>query len=157
MTVNTPGLASTRRLGYIAVMFAVTCLMLHGASAQENHHADARLQKAYRFQQNGWIYVHLEGSPFDIGFQHGYLLAPEIQDAFQALRLQDTHRTKRDWEFFRKTAHEMLWPHIDGEYRQELEGIVEGLKAQRVQLDIDDVVALNAFQELADYYVSLAE
>ena len=32
----------------------------------------------------GWIYVHLEGSPHDIGFQHGYLLAPEIADAFAA-------------------------------------------------------------------------
>ena len=43
---------------------------------------DAHLKGAFRKPaQNGWIYVHLEGSPFDVGFQHGYLLAPEIQDA----------------------------------------------------------------------------
>jgi len=40
-------------------------------------------QESYRFQENGWTYVHLEGSPSDIGFQHGYLLAAEIADAFQ--------------------------------------------------------------------------
>ena len=55
--------------------------------------SDARLQKAYRFQQGGWTYVHLQGSPSDIGFQHGYLLAPEIADAFAAIKLFDTHQT----------------------------------------------------------------
>ena len=32
-------------------------------------------------------------------------------------------------------------------------GIAEGLKAHGVSMDIDDVVALNAFEELPDYYV----
>ena len=139
----------------IALLAAVS-VMLQAApqkDQKEDHSADPRLQKAYRFQRGGWTYVHLEGSPSDIGFQHGYLLAPEIDDAFHALQLQDTHRTKRDWQFFRKAAREMLWPHIDSEYRQELQGIVEGLNAHGIKLDLDDVVALNAFEELADYYV----
>src|ERR1700679_2100558 len=86
----------------------------------------APLEKSYRFQQGGWTYVHLEGSPSEIGYQHGYLLAPEIADALEAIKLLDTHQTQRDWEFFRKTAREMLWPHIDLEYKQELEGIPGG-------------------------------
>ena len=36
----------------------------------------SRLGHAYRFDRGGWVYVHLEGKPEDIGFQHGYLLAP---------------------------------------------------------------------------------
>jgi hypothetical protein len=115
--------------------------------------SDSRLEKAYRFQQGGWTYVHLEGSPSDIGFQHGYLLAPEIADALEAIKLFDTHETQRDWEFFRKTAREMLWPHIDAEYQQELQGIAEGVKAHGVDLDVYDIVALNAFEEVPDYYV----
>jgi hypothetical protein len=91
--------------------------------------SDPRLENSYRFQQGGWTYVHLEGSPSDIGFQHGYLLAPEIADALEAVKLSDTHQTQRDWEFFRKTAREMLWPHIDAEYQQELQGIADGAKA----------------------------
>jgi hypothetical protein len=114
---------------------------------------DPRLEKSYRFQQGGWTYVHLEGSPSDIGFQHGYLLAPEIADALEAIRLFDTHQTQRDWEFFRKTAREMLWPHIDAEYQQELQGIADGVKAHGVDLDVYDIVALNAFEEVPDYYV----
>ena len=115
--------------------------------------SDARLQKAYRFQQGGWTYLHLEGSPADIGFQHGYLLAPEIADAFEAIKLFDTRETQRDWEFFRSTARQMLWPHIDAEYQQELQGIADGLKAHGVSLDVYDIVALNAFEEVPDYYV----
>lgn len=112
-----------------------------------------RLQKAYRFQKDGWTYVHLEGSPADVGYQHGYLLAPEIADALAVVKLNDTHSSGRDWDFYRKTAHEMLWPHIDAEYQQELQGIVDGAKAHGVDMDLDDLVALNAFEEVMDYYV----
>ena len=115
--------------------------------------SQTRLGGAYRFERGGWVYVHLEGSPREIGYQHGYLLAAEILDAFQSVKLRDTHETRRDWEFFRQAAREMLWPKIDREYQEELQGIAEGLKAQRVTMDLDDVVALNAFEELPDYYV----
>lgn len=115
--------------------------------------ADTRLAGAYRFEQGGWIYVHLEGPPAKLGFQHGYLLATEIADAFAAVKLSATHQTQRDWEFFRQAAREMLWPKIEAEYQEELEGIVAGLHARGVKLDRDDVVALNAFEELPDYYV----
>ena len=40
------------------------------------------LAKASRENKNGWIYVHLEGSPHDIGYQHGYLLANEIDTSY---------------------------------------------------------------------------
>ena len=133
-------------LGLFLTLF---CLVMASAADQ----SDARLQKAYRFQQGGWTYVHLEGSPSDMGFQHGYLLAPEIQDALEAIKLFDTHQTQKDWEFFRTTARKVLWPHIDAEYQQELQGIADGVKAHGVDLDVYDIVALNAFEEVPDYYV----
>ena len=115
---------------------------------------DPRLAGAQRFEDGGWIYVHLEGNPSAIGFQHGYLLAPEIEDGFAAVSAGMMHETQRDWAFFRNAAREMLWPKIDEEYQQELQGIVEGLHARtNSKLDVNDIVALNAFEELPDYYV----
>src|SRR5580693_2053810 len=111
------------------------------------------LAKAYRFERGGWIYVHLEGAPHDIGYQHGFLLAPEIADGFAAASLEMTHNSNCVWDFFRRAAREMLWPKIDPEYQAELQGIVEGLRARQVKLDLYDIVALNAFMELGDYYV----
>jgi phospholipase B-like protein len=115
--------------------------------------SDPRMKGAYRFEDGGWIYVHLEGTPAQVGFQHGSLLAKEIEIAFKAVRLDSTHRTKRDWKFFRATAHNILWPKIDDEYKEELNGIVAGVKSKGIQMDIDDVVAMNAFEEVPDYYV----
>ncbi len=114
---------------------------------------EARLKGAYRFQRSGWVYVHLEGAPADIGYQHGYLLAPEIEDGFRVVQFKDVHRTKRDWNFYRATAQNILWPHIDEEYQQELQGIADGLKARGSSMDVWDVVALNAMEEVPDYYV----
>ena len=138
-------------LGFATVLLGTSMCATQSQSATSS--SDPRLQKAYRFQQGGWTYVHLEGSPSDIGFQHGYLLATEIKDAFEAIKLFDTHQTQRDWDFFRNTAREMLWPHIDAEYQQELKGIADGVKAHGVDLDVYDIVALNAFEEVPDYYV----
>jgi hypothetical protein len=137
------------RSGFLSVLFMALAWPALAASAKP----DSRLEKAYRFQQGGWTYVHLEGSPSEIGYQHGYLLAPEISDAFEAIKLFDTHESQRDWEFFRTTAREMLWPHIDAEYQQELQGIADGVKANGVNLDVYDIVALNAFEEVPDYYL----
>jgi len=117
-----------------------------------NPQSDPRLKKASRAaERNGWIQVHLEGTPGVIGFQHGYLLAAEIKDNFNAISTEMKHDEKKDWSFFRKTAEEVLWPHIEQEYREELRGIAEGLKARDVKLDLWDVVALNAWLELPYY------
>src|ERR1700733_13197096 len=131
----------------IAILLALT------SAAFAANSPDARLRKAYRFQRGGWTYVHLEGSPSEVGFQHGYLLAPEIADALAAIKMFDEHQTHRGWEFFRTTARQMLWPHIDAEYQRELQGIADGVKAHGVDLDVYDIVALNAFEEVPDYYV----
>ena len=142
----------------IVVSLFVVCVLLGSAifalATQDATKPDeARLKPAYRFERNHWVYVHLEGSPADIGYQHGYLLAPEIEDGLKTVRAVDTHHTKRDWNFYRNAAQNVLWKHIDAEYQQELQGIVDGLHAHGVNLDLWDVVALNAMEELPDYYV----
>ncbi len=104
-------------------------------------------------EKNGWIQVRLAGSPREIGFQHGALLALEIADAKQAVELLTAHDTKKDWTFFREAAQQVIWPKVEEEYRQEMQGIADGLKSKGVGLDIWDVVAMNAWIELDSYYV----
>lgn len=112
-----------------------------------------RLKGAYRFSRGRWIYVHLEGTPSEIGFQHGHLLAPEIADAFKSVVLTNLRGTGKSREFFRRAGREMLWPKVDAEYQEEVEGIYHGLRARGVPMDLDDVIWLNAMEELSDYYV----
>jgi len=107
-----------------------------------------------RPQNNGWTYVHLQGTPHQVGFQNGYLLAPEIEDTLKVTILETTHDNKKDWQFFRDAAQNMMWPHIEQEYRDELQGIADGVNAHGAGMKIDlwDVVALNAAEEWS-YYV----
>jgi len=135
-----------------AVFSAALLLLLACTLVSRQPPAGPRLRNASRSAvRNGWIQVHLEGQPADIGFQHGALLAPEIQDTFHAVSLELAHEEKKDWPFFRQAAERVFWPHIEPQYRDELNGIVEGLKSRGVKLDLWDIVALNAWLELPYY------
>lgn len=135
-------------LGILAPLCLAVTL---GAQTSQN---DPRLKKASRQPaRNGWTLVHLEGTPAEIGFQNGYLLAPEIEDLQGTVALELNHDTHKDWNFFRDAAKNMMWPHIEKEYREELQSIADGLKARGVNLDVWDVVAVNAAEEWS-YYVS---
>src|SRR5260221_2018640 len=118
----------------------------------KNTEKDTRLDKSSREDKNGWIYVHLEGSPATIGYQHGYLLANDIDTTIQAISHLLTHETKKDWAFYRGCARNFLWNELDREYKDEINGIVEGLQAQHKNYDSLDITALNAMEELAYYY-----
>jgi hypothetical protein len=122
------------------------------ATSSPGPRSDARLKGAFRLPpQNGWTYVHLEGSASEIGFQHGYLLAREIEDFHKVVALELGHDTKKDWNFFRGAAEQVLWPHVEQEYREELQGLARGLAAAGVKLDLWDVVAINAYPEWGYY------
>jgi hypothetical protein len=114
---------------------------------------DSRLEGSYRFERGGWTYVHLQGTPQQVGFQHGYLLAPQIADFLQVVKVESEHSTKRNWQFFRDAGRTILWLHVDPEYQKELQGIADGLAARGVNLDVWDMVAMNGWMELSEYYV----
>ena len=118
---------------------------------------DARLQDAKRVEREGWVYIHLEGSPGKIGYQHGALLAKEIEDLLRVMKPMMTHSGKYDWNFFRNAAEKMLWPKIEKEYQDEIDGIVAGATAKGVKIDRYDAVVMNAFIELGQYYVPWLE
>lgn len=144
---------------FLAILL-VSCLSV---SAFRSHQwkptisEDDRLKGSYRFERNGWIYVHLEGSPEQIGYQHGKLLAKEIEDLLRVTKPFLQHETRRNWDFYRKAAQDILWAKIESEYQRELDGIVKGLNDSGVKVDRWDIVALNALEELPYYYVPWLE
>jgi len=137
----------------IAIAVVSSIIIFAGVAASRTPKADERLKGAFRRPAvNGWTLVHLEGTPAQIGYQHGYLLAAEIQDLYKVYQLMLTHDNGKDWNFFRDAAKNIMWPHVEQEYRDEMQGIVEGANARGVKLDIWDVVTLNAAMEWS-YYV----
>lgn len=69
--------------------------------------------KGYRYEQEGWVYVHIEGSPFERGKQHGYLVADEYVKALKCFKVMTYQTTGMPDSFFTKEAvrlHEHLIP-----------------------------------------------
>ena len=113
------------------------------------------LANATRSEKNGWIIIHLEGSPEVIGYQHGYLLANEILDLRGAMEMLNEKTTGKKWDFYRNESYKMFWPEMPEEYREEIKGIVAGVNAKpgENKIDTKDVVAMNSILEMAGYYV----
>jgi phospholipase B-like protein len=145
-----------RNSAVLTTLFVIAIVTTSWAGMKSTTQAaapDPRLKNAFRRpENNGWTFVHLAGTPAEIGFQHGFLLAPEIGDALKVITLEQTHDEQKDWQFFRDAAQNMMWPHIEAEYREELQGITDGANAAGVKLDLWDVVALNGAEEWS-YYV----
>src|SRR5262249_16594997 len=134
-------------------------------AANRSHRAKSRppgsdlMGSAFRQDRNGWIYLHLEGTPDQVGYQHGYLLGPEIKEVLRIFGQYLPHTTNRDWQFYRRSAHSMFWDKIGDEYQREIAGIARGAEDRlngrigdsahpsndAVRIDQDDILALNAW------------
>jgi hypothetical protein len=137
---------------HVGQLLIVLVLLISPISSSRAADTPSELHGAFRLpEKSGWTYVHLQGSPHEIGFQNGYLLAPEIADMLKVVMLESKHDYKKDWPFFRDAAQNMMWPHIEQEYRDELQGIADGASAHGVKIDVWDVVGLNAETEWGYY------
>ncbi len=114
-------------------------------------HQKEWLAKAFKYEKSGWIYLHIEGTPEERGFQHGYLLANEIKDAIRTLSVEWNYQTSLDWKWLVMKAGEILTPNIDSENTAEIDGIVEGMDAAGDSTSRNEIVALNGYIEL-DWY-----
>ena len=133
------------------LLLATTSVAAFAASPVASR--DARMEGAYTFNEGGWTYVHLAGTPEQIGFQHGSLLTKQIEDNLLVFQVENKNTLHKDWAFFRDAGRTVLWPRIEPEYQAELMGIAAGLKANGSKMDLWDVVAMNGQLELTDYYL----
>ncbi len=106
------------------------------------------LKKANRHEKNGWTYLHIEGSPKERGYQHGWLMAAEIKENLRLLRARWEYQTAMDWSWYVKNAGEVLSVRVDAENLEEIDGIAEGMRTAGVETSRDELVALNGYAEL---------
>jgi hypothetical protein len=110
------------------------------------------LKLAERYEKNGWIYLRIQGEPRERGFQYGYVMAKEIAEAIRVRREIWNYTTSMTWEWLVEKSAAMYTPTVDAENRSELEGMAEGLRAAGVESRLDELVAFNAWFDLAWYW-----
>jgi hypothetical protein len=107
----------------------------------------------YTFQKNGWTYLHIEGRPYDRGFEHGYLLAAEIAKALTAAKYYIHFTTGKDFSFFTANAERMFKSFLKStEFEEELQGLAAGAHQAGWPVTVKELVAYNSFLELYDFW-----
>lgn len=100
----------------------------------------AIVDKASRDDINGWHYLHVEGEPYEIGFQHGYLLTDEFRDAIRVYTYMTLETLGMDYSFFVEQAVKLHQAHIEQEYLDEMQGMADGFTAGGFPTTLGDII-----------------
>ena len=114
---------------------------------------------AYRYPAAGWIYLHIEGQPYERGYQHGHLMAREIPEYLE--RCAASLGAKERWDDYRTTANALFLRGFNREILEEMRGIAEGAsdagaRWQNRRIDLLDVVVANTTVEMGELSSAVA-
>jgi hypothetical protein len=113
-----------------------------------------RYGPAYRYPQAGWIVLHIEGEPYERGYQHGRLLSTEIAAHIRCFAATLSPKAPTEgWKLARGLVNALFVRRYEKEYLEEMRGIADGATAAGAKfdnrpIDLVDVVALNAWPEI---------
>ncbi len=159
----------------ITLVISLIVVMPTGLSFQEEEQikttTSGQYDKGYRYNIRGWVYIHIEGDPYERGYQYGYLASAEIEDIFQrwanlahdfkfmkififkSLPKNYDKLSEQWWKICKTKSMKTFEKHVPEEYKQEMMGMVDGLNAKGVKLfgkDIqyEDIVASQFVQDV---------
>jgi hypothetical protein len=117
-----------------------------------------------RADVHGWIYLRVEGSPYERGFQHGCHCAAELRAALRSIRYLIYQDTGIEFDWFARNAHAMYADMLSGNWGgklpdnfgkqilDELQGIVDGAnqarKPREAEVTLADLIGWNAYPEM---------
>jgi len=109
----------------------------------------------FRYDDKGWIFIHIEGAPYERGYQYGYLIAEEMSEYMTKLGVgRNRDNPEKGWNELRFVADAFMLRKYDDEYITEMKGIADGAnKAGAVifkrKFDLVDVVTMNSYVDIS--------
>ncbi|HEX3870323.1 MAG TPA: hypothetical protein VHV77_07805, partial [Pirellulales bacterium] len=103
----------------------------------------------WKYPQAGWIVLHIEGSPYERGYQHGRLMSREIADCVRTLAEARSPKAPTEaWHLMRNAANALFLRRFDPELVEEMRGIADGAASAEAKfddrpIDIVDIVTIN--------------
>lgn len=95
---------------------------------------------------DGHRVLHVSGTPYEMGFQHGRLLAEEVKANVRSITENETKLGDRIeykiYKTLREGMHERLLPHVPERFLEEIRGLAKG-----AGLPYESVLAANLFPE----------
>lgn len=131
-------------LTFLLITFLVSNLSF-GLAQKLTEKEKEWLAKAHRYDKNGWIFLHIEGEPFEMGFQRGYLTSTEIDEFLKTVAHTQKFETAKELDFFVKAASEIFKGKVSGEYVEEMKGIVAGMEKAGKRVTFEEMLFMNGF------------
>jgi len=110
------------------------------------------LAKAFRQDKNGWIFLHIEGKPFERGFQRGFLTANEIDQFLKTVSHILKFQTAKDCDFFVESATRLFRKKVSKEYIEEMKGMVAGMQKAGKKMTFEEMLFMNGFIDIWWYW-----
>ena len=127
-----------------------------------------KYEKGYRYNIQGWVYLHIEGEPYERGYQYGYLASAEIINMinrwaehganFKIFNIIPVKNSEQAWDIYKTRAVNKFLKQVPEEYKQEIHGIADGIKARGGKIngrgiEYEDIVTLQLLQD-AQYSIN---
>lgn len=116
-----------------------------------------KYHKGFRYDKNGWIYVHIEGEPYERGFQYGYLIAEEFKKAYQCYSDMTLQISGITMDLIVKEAVKMQKNKIPDEILEEMKGIASGISARGYLTTLDEIIGWNAYIDVGESWWATAK
>ena len=167
----------------VAIILAVLVIPQVIVTAKENEEEKVTMihsgsyGKGYRYNIQGWVYLHIEGEPHERGYQYGYLAANEIVDMMKRwsnfgqhddfmkvfilkkLRNNYDELSETYWNLCKERGMKYFWDQYPEEYQEEIKGIAEGIKDRGGMIhgrpvEYQDVFTLSVIEETRETYAN---
>lgn len=111
--------------------------------------------KIIKTNQHGWKIVNIHGKPYDRGFAHGYLLYDDLAKIIKTYPFLLTNENDENtYTKYLHIAKTILQPIIKTHFQElyeELEGIVAGATSRGTIINIEFLIAWNAYMSLYSF------
>jgi len=160
MTINKNKLFDV--LLVMSVVFLTIQVTVKGEENITNSSQINYYQKGYRYNIQGWVYVHIEGEAYERGYQYGYLAPAEIVDMINRwsdfgksqVKIMNQFYAKSPnhyWEICKSLTMRRAWKQYPQELKEEIKGIADGIKDRGYtvhghDVTFEDIVTLSEMQ-----------
>ncbi len=132
----------------------VVAAAVRGGEARPDPASVQRFGPAYRYPQDGWTVLHIEGEPYERGYQHGRLMGSEIAAHLKCFASTLSSKAPaEDWQSTRRLVNALFLRRYEKEFLEEMKGIADGTNESGGRfydrpIDVVDIVALNCWPEI---------
>ena len=115
---------------------------------------------SFKTEKNGWIYIHIEGKPYERGVQHGGHVANYLEEAINTTKFYCLYDYGKTWDFFVQSSNKIFKPAIIKNYPEiyeEMRGIADGCTKAGFTINVDEIICWNGNLTIFDYWWPNAE